>query len=166
MGSRERHIDSPLCVLKRSRDRSRRWQEGSVTNVDIAVAMTVATEKGGGALLPRVKSGEEKIYVTVRVRPLSGKEIARSDVSDWECTNDNTIAFKHALPERSPFPAAYTFGKYDVVSDQQWNLQFDLLYIYLDLIYFNFFLWTLFWTISNSQACIPPTLSPMVYYGW
>lgn len=80
--------------------------------------MTVATEKGGGALLPRVKSGEEKIYVTVRVRPLSGKEIARSDVSDWECTNDNTIAFKHALPERSPFPAAYAFGEYDVVPDQ------------------------------------------------
>lgn len=98
--------------------------------------MTVATEKGGGALLPRVKSGEEKIYVTVRVRPLSGKEVARSDVSDWECTNDNTIAFKHALPERSPFPATYAFGKYDVVPDQQWILQFDLLYIYLDKIYF------------------------------
>lgn len=77
--------------------------------------MTVAVERGGGATpqhLTRIKStGEEKIYVTVRVRPLSGKEIARSDVSDWECTNNHTIAFKHALPERSPFPATYTFGK-------------------------------------------------------
>lgn len=79
------------------------------------VEMTVAVERGGGATpqhLTRIKStGEEKIYVTVRVRPLSAKEIARSDVSDWECTNNHTIAFKHALPERSPFPATYTFGK-------------------------------------------------------
>lgn len=102
-----------------------------MTSINIAVVMTVATEKGGGALLPRVKSGEEKIYVTVRVRPLSGKEIARSDVSDWECTNDNTIAFKHALPERSPFPAAYTFGEYDVLPDQQCILQLNLLYLSL-----------------------------------
>lgn len=109
-----------------------------MTNIDIAVVMTVATEKGGGALLPRVKSGEEKIYVTVRVRPLSGKEISRSDVSDWECTNDNTIAFKHALPERSPFPAAYTFGEYDVLPDQQCILQFDLLY--LSLFFWNYIL--------------------------
>jgi centromeric protein E len=78
--------------------------------------MTVAVEKagvgngaGGGA---RTKGpAEEKIYVTVRVRPLSNKELARSDTSDWECTNDNTIASKISVPDRSPYPSSYTFGK-------------------------------------------------------
>lgn len=74
-------------------------------------AMTVATERGGATQFARVKSREENIYVTVRVRPLSAKEVARSDVSDWVCSNGHTIAYKHALPERSPFPAAYTFGE-------------------------------------------------------
>lgn len=74
-------------------------------------AMTVAIERGGGAQLTRVRGREEKIFVTVRVRPLSAKEAARGDVCDWVCTTDNTIAFEHALPERSPFPAAYSFGE-------------------------------------------------------
>ncbi|KAG0586149.1 hypothetical protein M758_2G098300 [Ceratodon purpureus] len=73
--------------------------------------MTVAMERGGGTQFARVRSGEEKIYVTVRVRPLSSKEVARSDVSDWVCTNHNTIAYKHALPDRSPFPATYTLDR-------------------------------------------------------
>jgi hypothetical protein len=59
----------------------------------------------------RAKTREEKIYVTVRVRPLSNKELARSDTSDWECTNDNTISSKVPVPERSPYPSSYTFGK-------------------------------------------------------
>jgi hypothetical protein len=83
--------------------------------------MTVATEKAGGgnggggglaiAAGARAKTREEKIYVTVRVRPLSNKELARSDTSDWECTNDNTISSKVPVPERSPYPSSYTFGK-------------------------------------------------------
>lgn len=56
--------------------------------------------------------GEEKIFVTVRVRPLSGKELAKGDVEDWECPNDHSVVFKHALPERSPYPSFYAFGKY------------------------------------------------------
>lgn len=54
---------------------------------------------------------EEKIKVLVRLRPLNDKEIARHDVSDWECINNNTIIFKNTLPERSMFPAAYAFGE-------------------------------------------------------
>lgn len=73
--------------------------------------MTVAAERGGGTQFARIRSGEEKIYVTVRVRPLSAKEVARSDVSDWECRDDNVIAYKHALPERSPYPASYTLDR-------------------------------------------------------
>ncbi|MBA0747147.1 hypothetical protein Gogos_004077 [Gossypium gossypioides] len=48
----------------------------------------------------------EKIFVSVRVRPLNDKERK----SDWECINNDTIIFKNSLPERSMFPAAYTFA--------------------------------------------------------
>lgn len=54
---------------------------------------------------------EEKILVLVRLRPLSEKEIARNEVSDWECINDTTILFRNCLQERSMSPTAYTFGK-------------------------------------------------------
>ena len=57
----------------------------------------------------------ERIFVSVRLRPLSEKEIARYDVSDWECISDNTIIYRHSLSvsERSMYPTAYTFGKLD-----------------------------------------------------
>ena len=54
---------------------------------------------------------EEKILVLVRLRPLNDKEIARNDVSDWECINDTTILFRNSLQERSMFPTAYSFGE-------------------------------------------------------
>lgn len=54
----------------------------------------------------------EKIFVSVRIRPFNEKERARNSRSDWECINNDTIVFKNSLPERSMFPAAYTFGKH------------------------------------------------------
>lgn len=54
---------------------------------------------------------EEKILVLVRLRPLNDKEIARNDVSDWECINDTTILFRNSLQERSMFPTAYSFDR-------------------------------------------------------
>ncbi|TYI56299.1 hypothetical protein E1A91_D11G200200v1 [Gossypium mustelinum] len=53
----------------------------------------------------------ERIFVSVRLRPLSEKEIVRHDVSDWECINDNTIIYRSKLSvsERSMYPTAYTF---------------------------------------------------------
>ncbi|KAL7255725.1 hypothetical protein ACSBR1_009782 [Camellia fascicularis] len=57
---------------------------------------------------------EERILVSVRLRPLNEKEIARNDVSDWECVNQNTIIFKNnnlPVPERSMYPTAYTFDR-------------------------------------------------------
>lgn len=57
--------------------------------------------------------GNEKIFVSVRLRPLNEKEAERNDVSDWECINDNTIIYRNnlSLSERSMYPTAYTFGK-------------------------------------------------------
>lgn len=60
----------------------------------------------------QVASGrEEKILVLVRLRPLSEKEIASSEVADWECINENTVLYRNTLREGSTFPNAYTFGK-------------------------------------------------------
>ncbi|XAR72766.1 Plus-end-directed kinesin ATPase [Bertholletia excelsa] len=55
--------------------------------------------------------GEEKILVLVRLRPLSEKEIARNEVSDWECINETTILFRNSIQERSSFPSAYSFDR-------------------------------------------------------
>ena len=54
---------------------------------------------------------EQKILVLVRLRPLSEKEIARNEVSDWECINETTILFRNSLQEQSIFPTAHTLGK-------------------------------------------------------
>lgn len=54
---------------------------------------------------------EERILVSVRVRPLNAKEIGRNDPSDWECRNNTTIVFKNAHSERTMYPTAYTFGE-------------------------------------------------------
>ncbi|KAK3029070.1 hypothetical protein RJ639_040122, partial [Escallonia herrerae] len=61
--------------------------------------------QGGGT------AREEKILVLVRLRPLSEKEIARNEVSDWECINNTSILFRNSLQERSMFPTAYTFDR-------------------------------------------------------
>lgn len=52
----------------------------------------------------------EKIFVSVRLRPLSEKEIAAHDPCDWECINETTVMFRNSLSERSMVPTAYTFG--------------------------------------------------------
>lgn len=68
----------------------------------------------GGEDLPEVAGSRgEKILVSVRLRPLSEKEAARNDVSEWECISDNTIICRNnlAASERSMYPSAYTFGK-------------------------------------------------------
>ena len=50
---------------------------------------------------------EEKIYVAVRVRPLSDREISKNDTSEWECSNNTTIVFKN-----TQLPSAYAFSKH------------------------------------------------------
>lgn len=67
----------------------------------------------GGDVLMQGMGGDEKIFVSIRLRPLNEKERARYDVSDWECVNDNTIIYRNNLSvsERSMYPTGYTFGK-------------------------------------------------------
>uniref|UniRef100_A0A2C9U0J3 Kinesin-like protein n=1 Tax=Manihot esculenta TaxID=3983 RepID=A0A2C9U0J3_MANES len=54
---------------------------------------------------------DERIFVSIRMRPLNEKEIARNEVCDWECINSTTIIFKSNMPDRSMVPSAYNFDK-------------------------------------------------------
>ncbi|KAF2298676.1 hypothetical protein GH714_024747 [Hevea brasiliensis] len=66
---------------------------------------TPASTPGG----PKTK--EEKIVVTVRLRPLSKKEQLAKDQVAWECVDDRTIVFKPPTQERTAQPAPFTFDK-------------------------------------------------------
>ncbi|XP_022137277.1 kinesin-like protein NACK1 [Momordica charantia] len=66
---------------------------------------TPASTPGG----PR--SREEKIVVTVRLRPLSKKEHQAKDQMAWECIDDSTIVYKPQPQERQTQPASFTFDK-------------------------------------------------------
>ncbi|KAK3160932.1 hypothetical protein QOZ80_1BG0068500 [Eleusine coracana subsp. coracana] len=69
----------------------------------------------GGSSRPPTPGGssrakEEKIFVTVRVRPLSKKELAVKDDMAWECTDSQTIMYKGPPQDRAT-PVSYTFDK-------------------------------------------------------
>lgn len=55
---------------------------------------------------------EERIFVSIRVRPLNERERARHDVSEWECISANTIRYKNSgvSEQRSLSNDAYPFG--------------------------------------------------------
>ncbi|OVA12871.1 Kinesin [Macleaya cordata] len=74
---------------------------------EIGGEQVTSWEKTGQAM----SAQEERIVVSVRLRPLNAKEIGRNDASDWECISDNTIVFRSNLPERSMFPTAYSFDR-------------------------------------------------------
>ncbi|KAB5568173.1 hypothetical protein DKX38_001966 [Salix brachista] len=74
--------------------------------------MSAASSTGGDDLTSGETTGqEERILVSIRLRPLNEREIVRNDVSDWECINNSTIIFKSNMPERSMFPTAYSFDR-------------------------------------------------------
>ncbi|CAA7019350.1 unnamed protein product [Microthlaspi erraticum] len=56
---------------------------------------------------------EEKIFVSVRLRPLNVKERVKNDVVDWECINEETVIYRShlSISERSMYPTAYTFDR-------------------------------------------------------
>ncbi|KAL6644404.1 hypothetical protein ACP70R_016012 [Stipagrostis hirtigluma subsp. patula] len=57
----------------------------------------------------KAEAKEERILVSVRVRPLNGREAG--DSSDWECISPTTIMFRSTVPERAMFPTAYTYDR-------------------------------------------------------
>lgn len=68
----------------------------------------VATPGGG----PRAR--EEKIVVTIRLRPLNKREQSCKDQIAWECSDDHTIVYKPVNPqERVPQPTFFTFGNFN-----------------------------------------------------
>ncbi|CAL0332556.1 unnamed protein product [Lupinus luteus] len=58
---------------------------------------------------PRVR--EEKIVVTVRLRPLNRREQLAKDQVAWDCVDDYTIVYKSPSHERAAQPASFTFDK-------------------------------------------------------
>ncbi|KAK4844775.1 hypothetical protein QYF36_024310 [Acer negundo] len=57
------------------------------------------------------KAREEKIVVTVRLRPLNKREQLAKDQVSWECIDDHTIVYKPPPHERVTQPASFTFDK-------------------------------------------------------
>ncbi|KAL4563733.1 hypothetical protein LXL04_027778 [Taraxacum kok-saghyz] len=55
---------------------------------------------------PRI--AEEKILVTVRIRPLTHRELAAYDLIAWDCTDENTVVSRNLNHERHN--GTYTFG--------------------------------------------------------
>ena len=56
------------------------------------------------------KAKEEKIVVTVRLRPLNKKEQLAKEQIAWDCVDDHTIAFKPSPQERATQPTSFVFG--------------------------------------------------------
>ncbi|KAG0458857.1 hypothetical protein HPP92_021985 [Vanilla planifolia] len=70
-------------------------------------ASSPAAEMGGTAGVGEM----ERILVSVRLRPLSEKEIEANDPAEWECISDTTIIFRSSHPDRSMAPTAYAFDR-------------------------------------------------------
>lgn len=66
---------------------------------------TPATTPGGQ------RTKEEKIVVTIRLRPLNKKEQLSKDQMAWECPDDHTVVYRPSPHERPPQPMAFMFGK-------------------------------------------------------
>uniref|UniRef100_A0ACD5XUJ4 Uncharacterized protein n=1 Tax=Avena sativa TaxID=4498 RepID=A0ACD5XUJ4_AVESA len=56
-------------------------------------------------------SGEERIVVSVRLRPVNAREAERGDGTDWECSGPATLKFLGTIPERAMFPATYAYDR-------------------------------------------------------
>ncbi|KAK7816205.1 kinesin-like protein nack2 [Quercus suber] len=67
------------------------------------IRRTLSSTPGGS------KFREEKILVTVRMRPLSRKEQALYDLIAWDCVDEHSIVFNNPNHERSA--TTYTFDK-------------------------------------------------------
>lgn len=57
-------------------------------------------------------ANEEKILVSVRVRPLNDKEKAKNEVSDWKCFHNTVMYNNNSQADRPSSPPAYVFGNF------------------------------------------------------
>ncbi|MED6181353.1 hypothetical protein PIB30_018686 [Stylosanthes scabra] len=79
---------------------------------------------GGEEAMQDPADREERILVSVRLRPLNDKERARNDVSEWECINDTTVIYRSNLSpsDRSLYPTAYTFDRVFSADVSTWQV--------------------------------------------
>lgn len=75
---------------------------GTPATPSFKIRRTPSSTPGG----PKVR--EEKILVTVRVRPLNRREQAMYDLIAWDCLDEQSIIFKNPNHERPATP--YVFG--------------------------------------------------------
>ncbi|KAI5008640.1 hypothetical protein ZWY2020_009688 [Hordeum vulgare] len=68
-----------------------------------------AGEEDAAAAWEKVEAKEERIMVSVRVRPLNGRE--SGDSSNRECISPTTVMFRSTVPDRAMFPTAYTYDR-------------------------------------------------------
>ncbi|KAL5232280.1 hypothetical protein ABZP36_031056 [Zizania latifolia] len=68
-----------------------------------------AAEEDAAAAWDKAEAKEERIMVSVRLRPLNSREAG--DSSDWECISSTTVMFCSTVPERAMFPTAYTYDR-------------------------------------------------------
>uniref|UniRef100_A0A0E0LXN6 Kinesin motor domain-containing protein n=2 Tax=Oryza punctata TaxID=4537 RepID=A0A0E0LXN6_ORYPU len=68
-----------------------------------------AAEEEAAAAWEKAEAKEERIMVSVRLRPLNGREAG--DSCDWECISPTTVMFRSTVPERAMFPTAYTYDR-------------------------------------------------------
>ncbi|KAI4989186.1 hypothetical protein ZWY2020_036503 [Hordeum vulgare] len=54
---------------------------------------------------------QERILVSVRLRPVNAREAERGDGTEWECAGPATLKFLGTIPERAMFPATYTYDR-------------------------------------------------------
>lgn len=93
-----------------------------VTTPASKIERTPATTPGGQ------RAREEKIVVTVRLRPLNKREQSAKDQISWECPDDQTIVYKSNPYERAAQPASFTFGN---------NMIDYFCYVYIYLVSIN-----------------------------
>ncbi|KAL2906712.1 Kinesin-like protein KIN-7E [Bienertia sinuspersici] len=69
-------------------------------------------EEANQAMQESNSQGEERILVSVRLRPLNDKEASRREAVDWECIDDNTIMYKNTyLQSGHCIPNSFTFDR-------------------------------------------------------
>ncbi|RDY12628.1 Kinesin-like protein NACK1, partial [Mucuna pruriens] len=90
--------------------------EADVLNIQNMTVKTLGTpasmiDRTHVSTLGGARAKEEKIVVTIRLRPLNGREQLAKDQVALECINDYNIVYKPPTHDRASQPASFTFDK-------------------------------------------------------